>query len=76
MRIVQAVFVAASVAAAGSPAVPSPAIRVSTLESLYAAINDPANAGATVVVAPGHYVLTRLASGIERSNGGRLSSPT
>ena len=48
-------------------------VPVSDVESLYAAVNDPGNAGATIVPAPGVYYLTRLnALGVPRPNGGRL----
>ena len=48
-------------------------VRVSDVESLYAAVNDPGNAGATIVPAPGSYHLTRLNPlGAARPNGGRL----
>jgi len=48
-------------------------VQVSDVESLYAAVNDPGNAGATIVPAPGSYHLTRLDPlGAARPNGGRL----
>ena len=48
-------------------------VLVSDVESLYAAVNDPGNAGATIVPAPGSYHLTRLDPlGAARPNGGRL----
>ena len=48
-------------------------IHVSDVESLYAAVNDPGNAGKTIVPAPGTYHLTRLNPlGAARLNGGRL----
>lgn len=48
-------------------------VHVSDVESLYAAINDPGNAGKTIVLAPGTYHLTRLNPlGAPRPNGGRL----
>jgi hypothetical protein len=48
-------------------------VHVSDVESLYAAVNDPGNAGKTIVPAPGTYNLTRLNPlGIARPNGGRL----
>ena len=42
-------------------------VYVSTLEELYAAVNDPANAGSEVMIAPGIYVLNA-----SYPNGGRL----
>jgi hypothetical protein len=55
---------------------PSPAgtvIEVFNVEQLYDAVNNPANAGADVVLAPGQYVLTKLKPGAGmRPNGGRL----
>jgi hypothetical protein len=48
-------------------------VHVSDVESLYAAVNDPGNAGATIVPAPGSYHLTRIDPlGAARPNGGRL----
>jgi hypothetical protein len=47
--------------------------HVSDVESLYTAVNEPGNAGATIVLAPGSYHLTRLNPlGAARLNGGRL----
>ncbi|MBS1769148.1 MAG: hypothetical protein JSS77_05750 [Acidobacteria bacterium] len=49
------------------------AVFVSNVEELYTAVNDPNNAGKTVVVAPGTYVLSAAdADGTARPNGGRL----
>jgi hypothetical protein len=48
-------------------------INVADVEQLYAAVNDPGNAGTVIVLAPGTYVLTALdPSGTARSKGGRL----
>ena len=48
-------------------------VNVSDVESLYSAVNDPGNAGATIVLAPDSYHLTRLDRlGAARPNGGRL----
>lgn len=48
-------------------------IQVSNVEQLYDAVNDPANAGDTIVLAPGQYVLTKVKPGDGmRPNGGRL----
>jgi hypothetical protein len=48
-------------------------ISVSEVESLYAAVNDPANAGALVVLGPGTFALTlRDPSGKARPHGGHL----
>jgi hypothetical protein len=48
-------------------------VPVADVEELYAAVNDPANAGATVVLAPGTYVLTALdPGGAARPVAGRL----
>ena len=33
-------------------------VGVSNIEELYAAVNDPANAGTTIVLAPGVYTLS------------------
>ena len=52
-------------------------VHVSDVESLYAAVNDPGNAGKTIVPAPGTYHLTRLnPAGAARPNGGRLELQT
>jgi hypothetical protein len=46
-------------------------IVVSTVDELYTAVNDPANAGIAVVLASGRYVLSA-----KRPNGGRLELQT
>lgn len=51
---------------------PTP-VYVVDVEQLYAAVNNPANAGAAIVIAPGAYVLTAsTTAGVPRPNGGRL----
>src|SRR6478735_9382471 len=58
--------------AQGSPHV----IRVHTVKELYAAVNDAANRGATVRLAPGTYVLSSFyPSGAIRPNRGSLRMP-
>jgi hypothetical protein len=48
-------------------------LNVSDVEGLYAAVNNPANAGVTVVLASGTYILTtKDANNQPRPNGGRL----
>ena len=48
-------------------------INVSDVEGLYAAVNDSANAGATIVLSPGVYVLSaKTPAGDARPNAGRL----
>jgi hypothetical protein len=48
-------------------------VYVADVEQLYAAVNDGANAAATLLLAPGTYVLSaKDASGIGRPNAGRL----
>jgi len=48
-------------------------VGVGNIEELYAAVNDPANAGATVVLAPGVYMLSvNDQGGTPRPNRGRL----
>jgi hypothetical protein len=48
-------------------------VNVADVEQLYAAINDPANQGAMLLLAPGTYVLSaKNASGANRPNAGRL----
>jgi hypothetical protein len=60
------VFIAAASAAGQT-------VPVGNVEELYAAVNDPANAGATVALAPGVYTMTANApSGAARPNRGRL----
>lgn len=49
------------------------AVHVADVEQLYAAVNDPANAGTIILLAPGTYVLSaKDASGVLRPNGGRV----
>jgi hypothetical protein len=48
-------------------------VDVANVEELYSAVNDPANAGAIVQMAPGTYALSALGPGsAPRPNGGRL----
>ncbi|HYV40698.1 MAG TPA: hypothetical protein VEO02_02800, partial [Thermoanaerobaculia bacterium] len=48
-------------------------LSVADVEQLYAAVNDPANEGAAITLAPGTYVLSvNDAAGVARPNGGRL----
>jgi hypothetical protein len=48
-------------------------VNVSNVDELYAAINDPLNAGKQIVAAPGVYMLsTADSNGVPRPNGGRL----
>lgn len=48
-------------------------VTVGNVEELYAAVNDPANVGATVVISPGLYTLSANApDGAPRPNKGRL----
>ena len=48
-------------------------IPVSNVEELYGAVNDPANAGATLVLSPGTYTLSATdGDGSVRPNGGRI----
>jgi len=50
-----------------------PVVQVVDAEQLYAAVNDPSNAGATILLAPGTYVLSaKDATGVGRPNGGRV----
>lgn len=47
--------------------------NVSNIEELYSAINDAANDGENITIAPGTYVLSANSpGGIARPNGGRL----
>jgi hypothetical protein len=55
------------------PAADGPILNVSDIEGLYAAVNNPANTGATIVLAPGVYKLSLNGpGGVLRQNGGRL----
>lgn len=48
-------------------------IQISNVEELYSAVNDPANAGATLVLAPGTYMLSASdPNGAVRPKGGRI----
>jgi len=48
-------------------------VFVANVEQLYAAVNDAANAGASIFLAPGTYALSAVGPGaVARPNGGRL----
>lgn len=48
-------------------------VHVANVEQLYAAVNDPANAGAAITLSPGVYVLSAMnGAGVGRPNAGRL----
>jgi hypothetical protein len=48
-------------------------VNVATVEELYGAVNDPTNAGAVIVLAPGIYSLSANGpDGSPRPNGGRI----
>src|SRR5262245_28578543 len=65
--------VAAAALAGGAPSSVPSVLDVYNVEQLYDAVNDPANAGATIVLAAGRYELTRVKSGVgARPNDGRL----
>ncbi|RSL18859.1 hypothetical protein EDE15_4464 [Edaphobacter aggregans] len=56
-----------------SPAAVAQMIQISNVEELYSAVNDPANTGASLVLAPGTYMLSATDSkGAARPNGGRI----
>lgn len=56
-----------------SSALAAPPVFVSDIEELYAAVNNPANIGVTIFLAPGNYMLTpNDPTGTERPNRGRL----
>jgi hypothetical protein len=56
-----------------SPSVFAQVIQISNVEELYSAVNDPGNAGATLVLAPGTYMLSSLDSNnVLRPKGGRI----
>ena len=47
-------------------------INISDIEQLYSSVNDTANEGKTIVLAPGTYVLSAVApGGLNRPKGGR-----
>jgi hypothetical protein len=48
-------------------------IQISNVEELYSAVNDTANAGATLALAPGTYMVSAIDSyGVQRPKGGRI----
>lgn len=48
-------------------------IQISNVEELYSAVNDPGNAGATLVLGRGTYMLSAIdVGGVARPNGGRI----
>jgi len=48
-------------------------IQIPNLETLYLAVNNPANAGATLVMSPGIYMLSATdPSNVARPKGGRI----
>lgn len=48
-------------------------IPIANVERLYRAVNDPGNAGATLLLAPGTYMLSAIdPNGVARPNGGRI----
>jgi hypothetical protein len=70
-------FVVTAALAAMAPLSKGFVIEVSNVEQLYDAVNEPANAGATIVLAPGRYVLTKVKAGVgTRPNNGRLELQT
>ena len=55
------------------PSVSAAVVHVADVEQLYAAVNNTANEGATITLAPGIYVLSATnAAGVGRPNAGRL----
>lgn len=56
-----------------SPSALAQVIQISNVEELYSAVNDPGNAAATLVLAPGTYMLSALDSNnLPRLKGGRI----
>jgi hypothetical protein len=48
-------------------------LTVTDVEQLYAAVNNPENAGSDILLAPGTYVLSAVdGTGAPRPNGGRI----
>src|SRR5262252_3374203 len=73
VRPIVSSVIAALALAASAVAQDQPVLNVSNVEELYAAVNNPANAGAIVVLASGTYTLTvKDANNQSRPNGGRL----
>lgn len=71
--LIQLALLTLGLLAASSANAAAAEIAVGNLEELYSAVNDPANAGATIVLAPGLYMLSANdPSGNPRSNRGRL----
>ena len=67
--VVAAIFIPLVFAATAS----AQTVSVSDLEELYTAVNDPANAGATLVLSPGVYTLSANdPANLPRPNRGRL----
>ena len=66
-------FLSALIALTVTPCAFAQTIPVSNIEELYTAVNNPANAGATLLLAPGTYLLTAEdPSGAARPKGGRV----
>jgi hypothetical protein len=56
-----------------SPSALAQVIKISNVEELYSTVNDLANAGATLMLSPGTYMLSASDSnGAQRPNGGRV----
>ncbi|WP_395407227.1 hypothetical protein ACHMW6_11510 [Pseudoduganella sp. UC29_106] len=56
-----------------NPAALAQTIPIGDIEELYSNVNNPANAGATLLLAPGRYVLTTTdPSNVARPKGGRI----
>jgi hypothetical protein len=69
------VFASAPLTAAAASA--GSAVYVTDVEQLYAAVDNPANTGATVILAPGTYQLSPMdPAGKDRTNLGRLELQT
>jgi hypothetical protein len=56
-----------------SPAAVAQMIQISNVEELYSSVNNAGNAGATLVLAPGTYMLSAIdPGGLPRPKGGRI----
>src|SRR5258707_8398024 len=56
-----------------SPCAMAQMIQISNVEELYSAVNNSANAGTTLVLSPGTYMLSATdANGLPRPKGGRI----
>ena len=73
MKVINKLFLILLVSLATSPLFAQRVINVTTVDQLYSAVNNAKNAGATIVLAPGTYVLSSTnPEGELRPYGGQL----